>query len=141
MRSCGCTAGRRPARGGGRVDRGACDWGGVAAEALAARWAAVVGAPAYALWARGSSSRPDEVLAALRGFPPERDGTVPEGLPADVRGVLAAFVDGRRHLADLSDRLALALRISEASDEALALLPSGTPLPAMVYVLVSGHRG
>ena len=115
---------------------------GIPVPEVEARWAALVGSPAYAAWAEAASLAPDNVLTTLRRFPPNPGGTIPEGLPADVRAVLAAFADGRRHLAELSARLAQArsLRIAEAASQALALLPTGTPLQATVYVLLSGDR-
>ena len=109
---------------------------GMAEAELDARWGALVGCPAYAAW----TSR--EVLTELRRWPPKPDAPVPEGLPADVQSVLTAFVEGHRHVDDLSARLAQAqaLRNADAADRALALLPTGTPLQATVFVLLSGDR-
>ena len=110
--------------------------GGIPAPEMEARWMALVGSPAYAAWTSG------EVLTELGRWPPKPDGPIPEGLPADVQSVLTAFVEGRRHVDDLSARLAQAraLRIADAADRALALLPRGTPLQATVFVLLSGDR-
>ncbi len=115
---------------------------GIPESEMEARWAALVGSPAYAAWASACSLTPDEALAALRRCPPKPHGTIPEVLPPPVRGVLAAFAEGRRHVDELSARLAQAqaLRIADAADRALALLPTGTPLQATVYVLLSGDR-
>ena len=109
---------------------------GMAVPELEARWVRLVGCPAYAAWTSG------EVLTELRRWPPKPEATIPEGLPADVQSVLTAFVEGRRHVDDLSARLAQAqaLRIADAADRALALLPTGTPLQATVFVLLSGDR-
>ena len=109
---------------------------GMAAPELEARWVMLVGWPGYAAWTSG------EVLTELRRWPPQPDATIPDGLPADVQSVLSAFVEGRRHVDDLSARLAQAqaLRIADAADRALALLPTGTPLQATVFVLLSGDR-
>lgn len=109
---------------------------------MEARWAALVGSPAYAAWTEAASFAPDDVLATLRRFPPNPDGTITEGLPADAQSLLTAFLEGHRHVDDLSARLAQAraLRIADAADRALALLPTGTPLQATVFVLLSGDR-
>ena len=116
--------------------------GGTAVANMEDRWAALIGSPAYVAWARASSCAPDEVLAALRRCPLKPGGSIPERLPASVRSALAAFTQVRANVDELSARLSQArsLRIGEAADQALALLPEDTALHATVFVLLSGDR-
>lgn len=116
--------------------------GGIPVPEMEARWKTLVGSLAYAAWAEASSFVPGEVLTELRRWPPKPDGTIPQGLPPPVQSVLAAFVEGRPHVDELSERLAQAraLRIAEAADRTLAFLPPGTPLKATVFVVLTGDR-